>query len=135
MNKITILVVEDEKDVRNILTEIVSMLGYNYDMASDGIEAWYKIQNSGYDLIITDFGLPHMDGLELVGKVRNSGIKTPVILMAGIDMKCKKKDLGRFADCVYIEKPFTIDDIKSIINKFINSDCNTNKNPRSDCHK
>jgi DNA-binding response OmpR family regulator len=135
MQKTTVLVVEDEKDVRNILTEIVSLLGLNYDMAANGIEAWYKIQNSNYDLIITDLGLPLMDGIELVGKIRNLGNKTPVILIAGIDMKCKKKDLSQFSDCEYIEKPFTVDDIKTKINKLLKTDHKLNNCPRSDCHK
>ena len=135
MKKSTILVVEDEKDVRKILVEIVTMLGFDYDMAADGIEAWNKIQNYQYELIITDLGLPFMDGMELVSRIRNNGINTPAILIAGIDMKNQKRDIGRFADCAYIEKPFTLDDIKMKINEFLIKDKKLNKCPRSDCRR
>lgn len=135
MEKSTILIVENENDVRNILIEIVAMLGFNYDVATDGIEAWNKIQNGHFSLVITDLGLPHMDGIELVGKMRNTGLKTPAILIAGIDIKCKKKDLCRYINCAYIDKPFTIDDLKTKINDLLINNNNLNNCPRSDCHK
>lgn len=111
----TVLLVEDSRDVRNVVAEIVSLLGYDVTLASDGVEAWKKLSEGRYDLVITDMGLPQMGGEDLIRKMRIEDINLPVILIAGVDAKTGKRKLEELPNCSFIQKPFKIEELKSII--------------------
>ena len=115
MPKGTVLIVEDSQDVRNVMAEIVSLLGYDISVAEDGLDAWHKMASFSYDLIITDMGMPKMGGDDLVRNMRQGGINTPVILIAGVDVQKGKFHRDTSTNCRFVQKPFTIEDIKQVI--------------------
>ena len=65
----SILVVDDEKGVRELIQDFLTKEGYSVTTAEDGIDALEKLQKDFYDLLITDLVMPHMDGLELLDRV------------------------------------------------------------------
>ena len=79
-----ILVIDDEADILLLYSEVLVHSGYRVDTAQDGHEGWKAlVASGGYDLLITDNNMPNLTGLELVRKVRSSGMNLPVILASG----------------------------------------------------
>ena len=110
-----ILVVDDQEDIRNLLTASLETCGHEIRLASDGAEAWEALQNQKPDLLITDINMPNLSGLELLRKIReHPDLKDlPVIMLTGQDSDAEiLSGLSRGADH-YITKPFTI---KSVLN-------------------
>jgi len=80
MNKKNVLLVEDDDFLRTLYTDLLSGV-YNLDVASDGEEAYKKIQNPKLDLVLLDIILPKMSGLEVVEKLK---IEHPEVLKKNI---------------------------------------------------
>ena len=75
-----ILIVEDERDIRQLTSDVLAMAGYAVQTAEDGEIGWEAVRDGHYDLVITDNNMPKVSGVELVGKMRAGGINTPVIM-------------------------------------------------------
>ena len=127
MSKGSVLIVEDSQDVRNVMAEVVSLFGYDVSVAADGLEAWRKLASSSYDLIITDMGMPKMGGEDLVKKMRQSGIETPVILIAGVHIQKEKYNDDTLTNCRFVQKPFTIEDIEQAISGYLKAESQKKK--------
>jgi DNA-binding response OmpR family regulator len=111
----SILVVEDEKDVREVIAEMMSYFGYDALIVSSGEEALVAVKDRSFNLIITDLGLPGIDGREMVKKIRLNGIKTPVLVATGVELENDKIELNSIISCDFIQKPFKIDDLHNKI--------------------
>jgi DNA-binding NtrC family response regulator len=122
MTSKSIIIVEDEKDVRDVMAEMIAMFGYQVTIHSNGAEAWKDIAANKYDLIITDLGLPGLDGGELIMMMRRNGIKIPALIIAGVDSESSGIDLKKIPKCAFIQKPFRIDDLKYQINDLLKDD-------------
>lgn len=87
-----ILVVDDSITVREVERKILTDYGYQIEVAEDGLDAWDKIQKFSYDLIITDIDMPNMDGIELVGQVKDSPEfqDIPIIIVSYKDREIDK---------------------------------------------
>jgi two-component system, OmpR family, response regulator ResD len=103
-----ILIVEDDKQVRRLLTVLVRGAEIHIDEAVDGVEALEKLDQACYDLVILDRMMPRLDGLEVLKAMRERTLSkaTPVIIVSA---KVEDKDLlegyGAGAN-YYIPKPF-----------------------------
>lgn len=80
-----LLVVEDEKDLNNILVKSLEKEGYNVEACLDGIEAWDYLSLAEYDGAIIDIMLPGMSGFDLLKKMREEKITTPVLFLSALD--------------------------------------------------
>ncbi len=85
-----ILVVDDDADLRGLCAEALTAFGYLVNTAGDGEEAWKILDAAGhgpdsYDLMITDYNMPRVTGIELVKKMRSARMDLPVILVSGSD--------------------------------------------------
>jgi heavy metal response regulator len=101
-----ILVVEDEKRIADFLSRGLESGGYAVDVAGTGNSALNLAHATEYDLIILDLGLPDMDGLQVLQKVRNRKTSPPVLILSArdaVDDRVKGFDVG--ADD-YLVKPF-----------------------------
>lgn len=78
-----ILIIDDEKSIRKTLREILEYEKYQVDEASDGAEGMGMIQKEKYDIILCDIKMPKMDGIELLDKVMQLSIDTPVVMISG----------------------------------------------------
>ena len=92
-----ILVVDDSITVREVERKLLTLRGFDVDVAVDGLDAWNMIRNSAYDLIITDIDMPHMDGIELLIQIKASHQfeSIPVII---ISYKDREEDRNRGLD-------------------------------------
>ena len=78
-----ILIIDDERPIRNTLKEILEYEKYKVDEAEDGPSGLEKIKSGKYDLIMCDIKMPMMDGLEVLERAVDSGIDTPIVMISG----------------------------------------------------
>ena len=110
-----ILVVEDEVNLNDIIVKKLKLEHYGVDSCFDGKEALDYIFSAEYDVILLDIMLPKLDGFEVLKKIRNKNIKTPVLLLTardGIEDRVQGLDFG--ADD-YLVKPFDFNELSARI--------------------
>ena len=101
-----ILVVEDEKRIADFLSRGLESGGYTVDVAGDGASALEMVHATEYDLIILDLGLPDMDGMAVLKKIRTRKTSPPVLILSARDaVDDRVKGLETGADD-YLVKPF-----------------------------
>jgi len=101
-----ILVVEDEKRIADFLSRGLESGGYTVDVAGDGTTALEMVHATEYDLIILDLGLPDMDGMAVLKKIRTRKTSPPVLILSARDaVDDRVKGLETGADD-YLVKPF-----------------------------
>lgn len=99
-----ILVVDDEAGYREVLAKMLTKAGYRVITAADGNEALTLLENSHFDLIITDVFMPNLNGYALAARIRAKDSNTPIILISGYLSHDTGKDLlGGSTE--YIAKP------------------------------
>ncbi|MCR3760487.1 response regulator transcription factor [Clostridium felsineum] len=109
-NKPYILVVEDDKPIRNFITTALRTQGYRYTETEKGNEAVALAMSNSPDIIVLDLGLPDVDGIEVVEKIREWS-KIPIIIVSARDNERQKVEaLDKGADD-YITKPFSIGEL------------------------
>jgi DNA-binding response OmpR family regulator len=124
----SILIVEDEKDVREVMSEMMDYFGYSTMIVGSGEEALDKIKETSFDLIVTDLGLPGMDGREMVKRIRTSGIETPILVTTGVELDNDKAAFQQYSSCDFIQKPFKVDDLNRRISNLLNQNMNYKQN-------
>lgn len=112
-----ILIVDDSSTMRRIIGNVVMQLGFSkesFDEAEDGIKAWKLLGENSYDVILTDWNMPNMNGLELVQKTRSEGnhTKTPIIMITTEGGKGEVITALKAGVNNYIVKPFSADILK-----------------------
>lgn len=107
MNNTTILVVEDDNSIRNLIGTTLKSHGYKYLMAPDGETAILEASTHNPDVIFLDLGLPDMDGIDIIRKVRSWSNVPIIVLSARTDDEDKIAALDAGADD-YLTKPFSI---------------------------
>jgi len=103
-----ILVIDDERSIRNTLKDILEYEKYEVDLAEDGIKALEKVKTAEYDIILCDIKMPGMDGIEVLEKLGELTPDTPVVMISGhgnIDTAVDSIKKGAFD---YIEKPLDL---------------------------
>ena len=106
-----VLLVEDEKNLRNQLVELLLRHGYAVDSAADGLEGLFYGTKYSYDVAVIDIGLPKMTGTEVIQKIREEGKELPIlILTARGDWQDKVEGLQVGADD-YLVKPFHVQEL------------------------
>ena len=79
----SILIVDDELEVRETMAEYLDFEGYKIEQAENGLDALEILKNRNFELVITDFRMPKLNGKELVLAVRKLGLKMPIFLLTG----------------------------------------------------
>ena len=111
---VRILVADDKKSIRDIISEFLEFIGYEVALAINGIEALAVFLENSFDLVLTDLEMPAMDGLSLAGHIKEKSPSTPVILLTGSDRETVLEiGIGLF-DSVLL-KPFLMEDLQSAI--------------------
>lgn len=114
-----ITLIEDEKQLANIVKKGLEEEGYSVDVAHDGEEGLYMVENYPSDVVILDVMLPLLDGFSILSSMRKKGIKTPVLLLTARDTITDKiKGLDSGADD-YLTKPFEFGELLARIRALI----------------
>lgn len=115
INKVKILVVEDDNDINNMLANLVRRNGYEATQAYSGTEAELHLKGTEFHLVLLDIMIPGMDGKELLKMIRKTMDMPVIVISARIDKTDKIEMLNIGADD-YITKPFDIDELAARIN-------------------
>jgi two-component system, OmpR family, response regulator MprA len=111
---VKILVVDDERAVRESLRRALELEGYEIDLAENGEEALRRIQSQPEpDAVILDVLMPGVDGLEVCRRLRGAGSRLPVLMLtARVEVENRVEGLDAGADD-YVTKPFALDELKA----------------------
>lgn len=104
----TVLVVDDERSIVDMLIDFLSDEGYCVSGAFDGVTALQRVHDDAPDLILADIMMPRLDGLGLLGRIRAEGEAIPVVLMSAAM-------IPQLAHVPYIAKPFDLDDLLTVV--------------------
>jgi two-component system, OmpR family, response regulator MprA len=113
MSRVKILVVDDERAVRESLRRALELEGYEIELAADGAEALYRLQgeNSQPDAVVLDVLMPGVDGLEVCRRLRKGGNRVPVLMLTARDeVQNRVAGLDAGADD-YVTKPFALEEL------------------------
>jgi len=103
-----ILIVDDERSIRNTLKEILEFEKFTVDTAEDGPSGLKKITENNYDVVLCDIKMPVMDGMEVLQKVREAGVDTPIVMISGhgnIETAVEAIKMGAYD---FVEKPLDL---------------------------
>ena len=110
MNKGTILVIEDDKMIQNLMATTLEISNYSFQIASNAEQGILKAASYNPDVIILDLGLHDMDGIEFIKKVRSFSCVPIIVVSARIDNDDKIEALDAGADD-YLTKPFNTEEL------------------------
>ena len=110
MNKFKILVVEDDSPVRNLITTTLKTHDYLFVTASSGQEAIMQASTCNPDVVFLDLGLPDMDGVEVIKRIREWSNMPIIVISARSDDEDKIEALDMGADD-YLTKPFSVEEL------------------------
>ena len=116
----TILVVDDQEQLRNLIVTFLSKLGHSCVTAIDGVDALDKMEGNKIDAVVTDIKMPNMDGITLTSKISAQYPELPVMIMTAFE----EEDTAGLAVCAgardFIKKPFSLNEFSIRLHKMIN---------------
>lgn len=117
--KAKILVVEDERSMREVLTVLLDEEGYDVVSACDGTEGIKHIDNDIYDVIITDIKMPGVDGFEVLKRATTVSPDTAVVIITAFGTTESAIEAMKLGALDYVQKPFKVDEIRLIVKNAI----------------
>ena len=112
-----VLVVEDDPGVRDMLSQTLDRSGYDVQSAVDGSDALNKIRDNRFSLVITDVRLPKVNGLQLLGEIKQSTPQVPVIVITGFGSVQNAVEAMQVGASDYLLKPFSTEALQAAINR------------------
>lgn len=106
-----ILLVEDDKELNQVVSDFLSSNGYEITRCFNGVEALKLFGGSEFDLILSDVMMPLMDGFQLAERIRKQNNQIPIVFMTARDDKFSKQLGYKLGIDDYVTKPFDIDEL------------------------
>ena len=106
-----ILIIDDERSIRNSLKEILMDEGYDVDVAENGVQGCSMVEKEKYDVIFSDIKMPEMDGMEVLDRLTQMGVDAAIVMISG------HGDIDSAVDCIkrgafdFIQKPLDLNRI------------------------
>ena len=114
---LSVLVVDDEAILRNLLDKILKREGYSVFLAPSAMEALQILSDNKIDIVLSDVKMPEMDGFELLKNIKNSHPNVGTIMMTGYEDAFSVKDALLLGADDYITKPFKSIEVSMIIER------------------
>ena len=117
IEKKQLLIIDDEQNMRYMLSSLLKKTGYKIDSAADGYEGLHRVRNNHYDFILCDIKMPNMDGMDFLRESKQFTASTTVIMMSAygtIDTALNAIKMGAYD---YISKPFKSDEVYFVLKK------------------
>jgi two-component system response regulator AtoC len=115
--KTSVLIIDDEENMRHMLSKMLIMDGYDVDTAGDGRDGMAKLAGNDFDFVLCDIKMPNMDGIEFLKACGREKHKATIIMMSAygtIDLAVQAMQLGAYD---FISKPFKSDEVRLAIKK------------------
>jgi len=107
-----VLVVEDDRGIRDLLIALLRLEGYVVDSVTDGEEAITAIDSSPYDAILLDLMLPRANGYDVIDHIVTKGPRIPIVLATAAEKSIERDRVNRLVVVSIIEKPFELSDVR-----------------------
>jgi len=117
-----VLVVDDDAEVRAFVGRVLGKLGHRVTEASEGGEALRLLEASHFDLVLSDVYMVEMDGMELLVRIQQRGVKVPVVVISGGGYAAKDEVLQMAAACgavATLEKPFSPAQLREVAGRLL----------------
>ena len=112
----TILIVDDDAAIRGMLYDLLSEK-YECNTASMAEEALQYLEVEKYDAILTDLAMPGLTGFDLLKRVQQTDLETPVIFISGRGAEQDPEDLIELGAFAYVTKPFNLEEIEEVVER------------------
>lgn len=116
-----ILLVDDDRSMRELNEEVLRDSGYEVDSAADGAAGWAALQAKSYDLLITDNSMPKVSGIELVRLLRGRDTNLPVIMASGAVPSEELMRTHQLAINAILLKPHTLGELLATVRKLLHA--------------
>jgi signal transduction histidine kinase len=115
----TILVVDDERDLGEILVKALEREGHRVEVAGDGADALRRLEQHGYDLVVSDTKMPVMDGVELFYEIerRFPRLSKRIILLTGDVLDAEKRRFLESSGAPFLTKPFDLGEVRRVVRR------------------
>ena len=121
----TVLIVDDEPAIVRMLKDALGVFrhehGYKVDTAGDGADALVALEREQFDLVLLDMYMPRMSGLELLERMRQLKMQTPVLMLTGNDDARTAADALASGIFAYIPKPFELQQLEHLVSLAVSS--------------
>lgn len=117
MNKVKVIVIDDEDIVLKSCQRALTPEGYEVKTAKSGMEGLKMLEKEPFDIVLADIKMPDMDGIEVLRRIKEGWPETEVVMITGYSTVATAVDAIKLGAFDYIEKPFTPDGILSSIQK------------------
>lgn len=117
MNRI--LIVDDEENIRLMLRRVLSDSRYAVEEAANGQQALEKIEQGKYSVILLDLRMPEMNGLQVIEKMKEMDINTPIVMMSAYGTVPEAVEAMKSGAMDYLVKPFDLDELKMTLERII----------------
>ena len=114
-----VLVVDDTKNIRTLLTTCLEIEGYQVLTANDGKQALEMLAGERFALVFLDIKLPEFSGTEVLRKMREHGDHTPVIIMTAFATVKNAVECTKLGAVAYLQKPFTADKVRHVLQEIL----------------
>ena len=115
-----ILIVDDEKKIRHLLSIMLERAGHSIVQAEDGLGALQLLETTPFDIVITDIRMPRMSGTELLKRIKAAGLSCPVIFITAFATVESAVEVMRLGAADYITKPFEEERILLTVERTLN---------------
>lgn len=112
-----VLVVDDEKVIREILADFLSLEGFFVETAQDGLSALEKLAQESFDMVISDLKMPNLGGLELLERIKNNYENVLTVIMTGFGTVETAIEAMKKGAYDYILKPFNVEEVIHIVHR------------------
>jgi len=113
-----ILVVDDDKEIVEVLRQALKKEGYTVETASNGVQAYERVKSPDCKCMLLDINMPKINGVELLVLMQAEGIKVPTIVMASFS-DFDEKEMKQFSSVVkFFSKPFKLDNVIKVIRQY-----------------
>ena len=116
---INVLVIDDTKNIRLLLTQCLKFEGYTVTTASNGTEALEILSHGSFDLIFLDVRIPELSGTEVLRQMRHMGIHSPVVMITAFGTVKNAVECTQLGAVAYLQKPFTENKVKQVLEEVL----------------
>jgi len=114
-----ILIAEDERIFRTMLSDFIEQFDYEVVSAEDGAVAWNLFNEMDIDLVITDINMPNMNGIELLKRIKGVNPKLPIIVITGVSLESAQTSARDYGANDLLIKPFKMKDLLVVVNDLL----------------
>ncbi len=114
-----ILIVDDSPQVRDLLSRILELLGYDVVVATDGEEGLILLDWADYRAVFVDLVMPCLDGMAFLQRARAQGVTCPIFAVSGYDYRWTSTQLESLGATAYLRKPFSMTEIENLIRAYL----------------